>query len=72
MILPPKDGWMKKRLENMNGHLAFISMNVGKNGFGRMRRRGIDAVEAEQLEKIIAYNFIHMIRKEKATLKKVA
>ena len=37
-----------------------------------MRRRGIEAVEAEQLEKVIAYNFVHMIRKEKAVLKKTA
>ena len=43
-----------------------------RHGFGRMRRRGIEAVEAEQLEKVIAYNFVHMIRKEKAVLKKTA
>lgn len=33
--------------------------------FGRLRRRGIDAVNAEQLEKILSYNFIKIIRKEK-------
>ena len=43
-----------------------------RHGFGIMRRRGIEAVEAEQLEKIIAYNFIHMIRKEKELFKKAA
>jgi len=43
-----------------------------RHGFGRMRRRGIEAVEAEQLEKVIAYNFIHMIRKEKEIIKKAA
>ncbi len=39
-----------------------------RHSFGKMRRRGIEAVEAEQLEKIIAYNFIHMIKKEKKRL----
>ena len=43
-----------------------------RHGFGRMRRRGIEAVEAEQLEKVIAYNFIHMIKKEKIAIKKAA
>ena len=40
-----------------------------RHGFGRMRRRGIEAVKAEQLEKVIAYDFIHMIKKEKEILK---
>jgi hypothetical protein len=35
------------------------------HGFGELRRRGIDAVAAENMEKVIAYNFIHIIRKEK-------
>lgn len=32
------------------------------HNFGQLRRRGIDAVEAECLEKVIAYNFRHMAR----------
>jgi len=32
------------------------------HNFGRLARRGIEAVNAEQLEKIIAYNFQHIIR----------
>ena len=43
-----------------------------RHGFGRMRRRGIEAVEAEQLEKVIAYNFLHMIKKEKTAIKNAA
>ncbi len=43
-----------------------------RHSFGKLRRRGLDAVHAEQMEKIIACNFIHMIRKEKAVLKKTA
>ena len=43
-----------------------------RHGFGQMRRRGIEAVETEQLEKVIAYNFIHMIRKKKTVLKKAS
>ena len=35
------------------------------HNFGRMARRGIDAVNSEQLEKIIAYNFIHILRTRK-------
>ena len=31
--------------------------------FGRMRRRGIKAVKSEMLGKIIAYNYLHRIRK---------
>lgn len=37
------------------------------HSFGRLRRRGIDAVEGECLEKILAYNFIHMRRLGKRT-----
>ena len=33
--------------------------------FGKVRRRGIDAVAAELMEKVITYNFIHIIRKER-------
>jgi hypothetical protein len=33
--------------------------------FGQLKRRKIQAVHAEQLEKIIAYNFVHMNRKKK-------
>ena len=33
--------------------------------FGQLKRRGIQAVHAEELEKVIAYNFVHMNRKEK-------
>jgi hypothetical protein len=43
-----------------------------RHSFGKLRRRGLEAVHAEQMEKVIAYNFIHMIRKEKASLKKAA
>ena len=35
-----------------------------RHSFGKLRRRGIEAVHAEQMEKVIAHNFIHMIRKE--------
>lgn len=42
------------------------------HGYGRVRRRGLDAVHAEQTEKIIAYNFTHMIRKEKEIKKHLA
>jgi len=31
--------------------------------FGRLRRRGIDAVKCEMLGKVIAYNYLHKIRK---------
>ncbi len=31
--------------------------------FGRLRRRGIEAVKSEMLGKIIAYNYLHKIRK---------
>ncbi len=31
--------------------------------FGRLRRRGIEAVKSEMLGKIIAYNYLHRIRK---------
>ena len=33
--------------------------------FGQMRRRGIDGVRAEMLEKVISYNFRHILRKLK-------
>jgi hypothetical protein len=33
--------------------------------FGKLKRRGIQAVHGEELEKVIAYNFVHMNRKEK-------
>ncbi len=39
--------------------------------FGRLRRRGIEAVNAEQLEKIISYNFVKIVRKEKERLIKL-
>lgn len=32
------------------------------HNFGHMARRGIDAVNSEQLEKVIAYNFMHILR----------
>jgi len=32
--------------------------------FGKLRRRGFEEVHAEQMGKVIAHNFIHMIRKE--------
>jgi hypothetical protein len=32
--------------------------------FGQMRRRGIDSVRAEMLEKVISYNFRHILRKQ--------
>jgi len=35
-----------------------------RHHFGKLRRRGIAEVHAEQMEKVIAHNFIHMIRKE--------
>jgi IS5 family transposase len=35
------------------------------HSFGRVRRRGIDAVDAELTEKVIAYNFMQIRRKEK-------
>lgn len=35
-------------------------------GFGRMRRRGLEAVRAEMLEKIIAYNFRRIIQVREA------
>ena len=35
------------------------------HSFGRVRRRGIDAVDAELTEKVLAYNFIQIRRKEK-------
>ena len=41
------------------------------HGYGRVRRRGIDAVHAEQTEKIIAYNFTHMIRKARENQKRL-
>jgi hypothetical protein len=41
------------------------------HGYGRVRRRGLDAVHAEQTEKIIAYNFRHMVRKEKEIQKRL-
>jgi IS5 family transposase len=31
--------------------------------FGRLRRRGIEAVKCEMLGKVIAYNYLHKIRK---------
>ena len=31
--------------------------------FGRLRRRGIEAVRSEMLGKIIVYNYLHKIRK---------
>jgi hypothetical protein len=31
--------------------------------FGRLRRRGIEAVKAEMIGKVIAYNYLHKIRK---------
>ena len=31
--------------------------------FGRLRRRGIEAVKSEMLGKIIAYNYLHKIRR---------
>jgi hypothetical protein len=34
------------------------------HGFGQVLRRGIDAVNAELMEKVIAYNFTHMARIE--------
>jgi IS5 family transposase len=37
------------------------------HGFGAALRRGLDAVDAELMEKVIAYNFIHIIRAEKRT-----
>lgn len=40
--------------------------------FGTLRRRNIYAVNAEQLEKIIAYNFVRMVRKGKEQLLKEA
>jgi len=46
--------------------------------FGRLKRRGLDAVRAELLEKVIAYNFCRMVFIKKArtrapvSLKKVA
>ena len=34
--------------------------------FGRMRRRGLESVRAEMLEKIIAYNFRRIIQVREA------
>ena len=31
--------------------------------FGRLRRRGIEAVKCEMPGKVIAYNYLHKIRK---------
>lgn len=38
--------------------------------FGRLRRRGLENANAELLEKVIAYNFYHMVDLEKQKLKK--
>ena len=43
-----------------------------RHSFGKLRRRCLEAVHAEQIEKVIAYNFINMIRKEKAVLRNIA
>ena len=38
-----------------------FTLKTGHN-FGRFARRGIDAVNAEGFEKVIAYNFMQIIR----------
>ena len=38
------------------------------HGYGQLRRRGLDAVEAELTEEVIAYNFMHMRRREETAL----
>jgi hypothetical protein len=40
---------------------VMFTLKYGHN-FGQLARRGIDAVHAEELEKIIAYNFMQIIR----------
>ena len=40
-----------------------------RHNFGKLRRRGFEEVHAEQMEKVIAHNFIHMIRKEETAKK---
>jgi len=40
-----------------------------RHHFGKLRRRGFEEVHAEQMEKVIAHNFIHMIRKEQTDRK---
>jgi len=38
--------------------------------FGRLRRRGIEAVKCEIPGKVIAYNYLHKIRKLTRTFRK--
>jgi len=42
-----------------------------RHHFGKLRRRGFEEVHAEQMEKVIAHNFIHMIRKEQDAVVKL-
>jgi len=43
------------------------NVNIPKNEYNI--RRGFEEVHAEQMDKVIAHNFIHMIRKEEAAKK---
>ncbi|MCF7790479.1 MAG: hypothetical protein K9L78_01435 [Victivallales bacterium] len=36
-----------------------------RHSLARLRRRGIAAANAEILEKVIAYNLVHLIKREK-------
>ena len=56
----------KKYTEERNNRSAVESLMFSLKyvvHFGRMRRRGIKAVKSEMLGKIIAYNYLHRIRK---------
>jgi hypothetical protein len=50
---------MRSSIESMMFTIKF------NHRFGILRRRNIDAVNAEQLEKIIAYNFVRIVRKKR-------
>lgn len=43
---------------------SFMFTGKFNHEFGQLARRGIEAVGTENLEKVIAYNFMHILRKK--------
>jgi hypothetical protein len=72
-----EDNWdttTNKYARNKRSAVESIMFTLKFNhNFGQLARRGIDSVHAEQLEKVIAYNFMHILRaREKSKVYKLA
>ena len=64
------DDWDTTNYINARYNRSAVESSMITLNFGKLRRRGFEEVHAEQMEKVIAHNFTHMIRKLECLQKK--